>query len=52
MFTGEKPLAGQGPNGEDLAPIQFAFKIAAERIRPKIPKNCPEKLGNLVKQIL
>jgi len=47
MLSGKKPLAGAGPGGIDLIPIQYAFKIAAG-VRPDIDPACPAILSSLI----
>jgi len=48
LFTRQKPLSSLGANGENLEPIQFAIKIAYEKIRPEIPTECPLNIKNLI----
>jgi len=51
MFTGKKVAEGFGGTGmdtRDMAPIQIAFKVCIEKIRPVIPSHCPAHLSTLI----
>lgn len=37
-------------DGQEMSPVQIAVKVATERIRPKIPPDCPPTLHQLITQ--
>lgn len=47
-MAGKKLMEGFGFDKNSVSPMQVAFKVCIEKIRPAMPADCPPALAELI----
>lgn len=50
MMSGRKPFDRSHVGDDMLSPMQIAFKVVTENLRPEIPEKCPENFAEIMRR--